>query len=189
MFTNLSKARSVMVTAIKKEILPELYRRGFSEMPMYKESIPMWHLNRLRSDHGYDVISIIFDKRRRPLFDVTINIVSQSGIVYPWGESIPASNVTAITPQKRVNVWKRRKGILAFIYSYWFKHTRFGFKPQNNANLNQNAAKKACEEFIAYLEQIEHWWRTRELGPDLVEFDTKIILQDPRIRGGEMAIN
>lgn len=158
-----------MVALIKAKLLPELYARGFSDIPQHKEPIPMWDLNRPRVGGGYDLISVIFDKRRRPRFYAIINRVDQAGVNYHWREPVPAQNVTAATLLSRVYIRRRNKGILALLLPRWFAHTMFGFKPREDAAFNKRAAEGACSEFLTCLGQAEHWWKTGEIGPNLSE--------------------
>lgn len=128
----------------------------------------MWHLHRRRSDGGYDAISIIFDKKRRPLFDAVINIIAPHGIVLPSGETLAAEKATAVSALARVRVTKRyrRSQSLAAILR-WLGYDWFGFQPRKDHTLNKRAAEGACEDFLGCLQQAYRWWETGELGPNL----------------------
>jgi len=137
----------------------------------------MWHFSRPRSAGGFDVISIAFDKKRRPLFDAAINIVSAEGIKRPWGEVIKGSQATALASTTRIRVLKTvRRGVLAAVMR-WLGHGWFGFEPRKNSDANEAAASVACEDFIGCLDQAERWWQTGELGPNLVFVDTGMKLR------------
>ena len=137
----------------------------------------MWDLHRPRSDGGYDAISIIFDKKRRPLFYAVINVIAVDGVRQPWGEFVEAKDASAATPLTRVMLLKQRHGVVAMILPRWFGHDWFGFRPVENAAANQSAAVRTCEEFASGLDQAERWWVNRELGPNLVPADVGIELK------------
>jgi len=172
-----TKARDVLVDAVIKHVLPQFRTHGFLELPRPKEPIPMWDFHRARADFGYDVISIIFDNKRRPRFDGAINTIGAEGIRQPWGEFIEASQATAFHPLTRVMILKRRHGVIATILPFWFSHDWFGFRPDENAEANQSAAMRTCEEFVACLKQTERWWTSRELGPNLVPAEVGFTLK------------
>lgn len=165
------KARHVLVSAVREHVLPQLVTRGFQELPKPKEPIPMWHLHRHRGDGGFDVISIIFDKNRRPEFYAAINTISADGLRQPWGEFVEANQATAFAPLKRVLLLKKRSGVLAVVLSRWFSHGWFAYRPNDNKEANQAAALHVCEQFVGCLDQAERWWNSRELGPNLVSTD------------------
>jgi hypothetical protein len=169
-----AKARKLLEDTVVKQVLPRLRTAGFVELPQPKEAIPMWNLHRRRGDGGYDVISVIFDKKRRPYFYGIINVVDTEGIRQPWGEFIEASRATAITPLKRILIQKKRKDILAVVLGKWFSHGWFGFCPGDSAAANQAVALEACNEFVDCLGQAEQWWANRELGPNLVRGEVDI---------------
>lgn len=164
-----TSSRRILVAMVKAKVLPQLHARGFSAIPQRKEPIPMWDFNRPRPDGGYDVISVIFDEKWSPRFYAIINIVEPAGVSYPWGESIPPQRVTAATLLDRVFVRKKNVGILALLFPRWFSHTWFGCEPQKDANTDTREAERACEAFVACLDEAEHWWRTGELGPHLTQ--------------------
>ena len=177
MSSELSKSRRVLVEAIKGSVFPELRLRAFSEISRGKEPGIIGNFSRLRADGGYDVISLDLDEKKRPQFHAIIGCVDAKGLIYPWGESIPANQVTALFLLTRVFVQKRGRGVLSLILPRWFGHAFFGFTPREDAAFNQQAAVTACAEFVACLDQAERWWRTGELGPNLVE--ASMVLRDP----------
>jgi hypothetical protein len=138
----------------------------------------MWDLNRAHADGGYDVISVVFDERKRPQFYAIINLVPREGMRI-GGSVSPAEKVTAATLLERVYVQKRSQGVLALLLPKWFSHTWFGFDATADEAANAEAAQTACAEFIACLDQAERWWKTRELGPNLVKANVGAVLRDP----------
>ena len=163
-----AKSRSVLVDAVDEQVIPLLTTRGFRDLEIAKESIPMRHLHRPRSDGGYDAISVIFDKKRRPLFYGVINVIGADGVRQPWGEFIAASDAPAFSPLTRVLIQKRRQGVLPTLLPRWFCYGWFGFRAQESAEINRTEALRACREFAECLEQAERWWATKQLGPNLV---------------------
>ena len=167
--SEISKSRRTLVEAIKRSVFHELRLRAFSEISQRKELGIIGDFSRLRPDGGYDVISIDLDEKKRPRFHAIIGCIDAKGLSYPWGESIPSNQVTAPALLTRVFVQKIGRGALSLILQRWFGHTTFGFKPREDAVYNQQAAEAACAEFVACLDQAERWWRTGELGPNLVQ--------------------
>ncbi len=168
MISEKAKARSVLVDAVEKEVIPLLTARGFRKIERPKEPIPMWDLHRPRKSGGYDVVSVIFDKKRRPLFYAIINVIEAQGVTQPWGEFVEAQHATAATPLKRVLLRQRKRGVMAKLLPGWFGYGWFGFQPGENNEANRAAASRACREFAACLEQADQWWVGGELGPNLV---------------------
>lgn len=162
-----AKARSLLVDAVDNQVIPLLVARGFRELKTARESIPMRHLQRSRRDGGYDAISIIFDKKRRPLFRGFINMIGADGVRQPWGEFIEAKDASAIVPLTRIMIQKRQRG-LAMLLPRWFSRNWFGFRANDSAEANHAEATRACREFAECLEQAERWWTSREMGPNLV---------------------
>ena len=178
MSSEISKARRLLVAAVKGYVLPDLEARGFVGMPKHKEPVPMWDLHRARTEGGYEVISVIFDERKRPQFYAIINLVPRDGMRI-GGDALPSERVTAATLFERVYVQKRSQGVLALLLPKWFSHTWFGFDAKDSETANTEAAKTTCMEFITCLDQAERWWKTRELGPNLVKANVGAVLRDP----------
>lgn len=162
------KARRILVDVVKAELHPLLAARGFSPQETPPEPIPMMHLHRPRGDGGYDLISIVFDEKRRPLFYGVINVVGVTGVRQPWGESVEAKEAVAFTPLTRVLLQKRRTGVISMVLPRWFSRGWFGFSATESAEKNRVEAERACREFASCLEQAERWWTTKQLGPNLM---------------------
>lgn len=162
-----AKARRLLVDVVNATVIPLIEARGFSELESLKEPVPMWHLHRARSDGGYDVISVIFDKGRRPLFDAVINVIGAEGVRQPWGEFVEASRASAVAPLSRIKIQKEKCGIAA-ILPRWLVRGWFGFSATESAEKNRVEAERACREFASCLEQAERWWTTKQLGPNLM---------------------
>jgi hypothetical protein len=166
-----AKARRILADAVMQRVLPRLHEAGFTELPLKKETIPMWDLHRPRKCGGYDAIDIVFDKKWRPKFYGMINTIEPEGIHPPWGGFFEASLASAAASPKRVIILKKRRGFLAIILKTWFSHGSFGFRPKDNPEANRLAALRTCDEFISCLDQAERWWANRELGPNLIYSD------------------
>jgi len=163
-----------MVEAVDNVIIPQLAKREFRELEVGKESIPMRHLHRVREDGGYDAISIIFDKRRRPSFCVYINVIGPEGLHQPWGEVLDPRQATAVAPLRRVVIRRIKSGLIASFLPRWCRYEWFGFSPKENADGNRSDVLRACEEFMTCIDQAERWWASRELGPNLVSEEISV---------------
>ena len=163
-----AKARSQLVDAVDNQVIPLLVARGFIQLEKAREPIPMRHLHRSRSDGGYDAISVLFDKKRRPLFYGIINVIEADGVRQPWGEFVEAKDASAVTSLNRVLIQKRTQGVLPMLLPRWFSHSWFGFSASDSGEVNRAEATRACREFAGCFDQAEQWWTGRELGPNLV---------------------
>lgn len=164
----------VLVDKVRGSVLPALTAAGFSALDLPAESSPAWHLHRARVDGGYDVISIIFDKKHRPRFYGMINVISAKGLIDPWGKHTAASQACAVSPSERVLILKPRRGLLAMILPHWFGHGSFGFEPSGGSDHHLTEATRVCAEFLQSLSQAESWWADQKMGPNLIS--AKVVL-------------
>lgn len=144
--------------------MPELGRRGFVRMTSVAAAPTQLHFHRPRADGGYDLFTVTFDRRSRPSFYGVINRADAAPLRQPWGETIAAGSVHALTPAARVFLQQRGTGVRARLLPQWFGHTPFAVED----DAGPDAVAACVAAFLDCLPQADRWWESQTLGPNLI---------------------
>ncbi len=166
MTTSRVTARRILVDAIKRDIFPEILRRGFVQLVRPNEPDRVWHFHRATGGGGYDVITVALAGSRLPEVDIAINYIEPCGVEQPWAVRVSAASATAFTPLSRILIRRKARGFLALLLPRWFAYDCFGFKLGDGDF--PAAAKRTCADIVACLGQADSWWAKRLIGENLV---------------------
>jgi hypothetical protein len=153
-------ATKEMKSNLGKIVFAELNRRGFHQEKYKWDDVPEWCFTRENNQGSYDIIKIIYDKRKRTFFYALIGRVAFNEEDYFTDDNM---EIRFIKKQRKLRILK---ALLTFdirkLDDAWF-----GFSPSFWRSKNQRLARRACLEFIERLDQAEIWWETQKIEPSL----------------------
>jgi hypothetical protein len=164
-----SDKRQLLMQAIEERLVPAIRQLGFEQVPLTEEerrspeertAFPFGRFRRIK-DSEYHLLEIQFDKRSKPRFVLNVAVIPPEGTDVPWRHfAQDEAPITSARDAYRVHPG-RNPGPLAG----WFGIPTIGLPLDTEAR-----ARKAVDEAVALLPEIEEWFATRTVGPHMRKF-------------------
>lgn len=152
-------ARSVLIDAVQRELMPILASEGFgerSEMERgkgrnreFQMAFPVSRLVRQKGGQ-LELVEIQFDKHGAPRFIVNFGVVPEDGVTLPWGH-FAAAEVGVSSLPKACRLYSR-----PLLWS-WFG---LGLFPRDIQRRATNSARRAT----SLVPELLRWFETSEMG-------------------------
>jgi hypothetical protein len=161
-----SDKQQLLLQALEERLVSAIRQLGFEQVPFTERerrspeewtAQPFGRFGRIR-DGQYQLLEIQLDKHRKPRFVPNVAIIPPEGTDVPWRHfAQDEAPITSAREAYRVHP-SRNPGPLA----PWFGIPLIGLPLDTEAR-----ARKAVDEAVELLPEIEEWFATRKVGPHM----------------------